>query len=96
MLIRKVPNPESVSQYRPISLCNYLYKILSKVLTNHLRPLLSELISPTQNAFVAGRQIHDNIGIAHELFHFLKTRRTKGKFELGIKLDMHKVYDRVE
>ncbi|KAM1235979.1 hypothetical protein ACFX2J_005375 [Malus domestica] len=38
----------------------------------------------------------DNIGIAHELFHFLKLRKTKSKFELGIKLDMHKAYDRVD
>lgn len=46
-----------------------------------------------QNAFVVDRQIQDNIGIAHELFHFLKLRKTKRKFELRIKLDMHKVYD---
>ncbi|KAM1214034.1 hypothetical protein ACFX2I_005400 [Malus domestica] len=48
------------------------------------------------NAFVGGRQIQDNIGIAHELFHFLKLRKTKSKFELGIKLDMHKAYNRVD
>lgn len=41
-------------------------------------------------------KVQDNIGIAHELFYFLKLRKTKCKFELGIKLDMHKAYDRVE
>ncbi|CAN6568827.1 unnamed protein product [Malus baccata var. baccata] len=96
VLIPKVQNSESVSQFRPISLCNYSYKILSKILANRLKPLLPEIISPTQNAFVVGRQIQDNIGIAHELFHFLKMRKAKCKFELGIKLDMHKAYDRVE
>ncbi|CAN6585206.1 unnamed protein product [Malus baccata var. baccata] len=95
-LIPKVQNPESVSQFRRISLCNYSYKIFSKVLANQLKRLLPVLISATQNAFVEGRQIQDNVGIAHELFHFLKNRKTKCNFELGIKLDMHKAYDRVE
>nr|XP_028962160.1 uncharacterized protein LOC103417751 [Malus domestica] len=96
VLIPKVASPESVAQYRPISLCNFSFKILSKVLANRLKPLLPELISLMQNAFVSDRQIQDNIGIAHELFHFLKLRKTKRKFELGIKIDMHKAYDRVE
>lgn len=46
--------------------------------------------------FVVRRQIQDNIGITHEIFHFLKLRKTKRKFELGIKMDMHKAYDLVE
>lgn len=94
--IPKVQNPEFVSQFRPISLCNYSYKVLLKLMANRIKPLLSDLIFPTQNAFMAGRQIQDNIGITHEIFHFLKMRKTKCKFELGIKLDMHKAYDRVE
>lgn len=96
VLIPKVQNSESVSQFRPISLCNYSYKVLSKVLANRLKHFLPHLISPMQNAFVAGRQIQDNIGIAHEIYHFLKLRKTKSKFKLGMKLDMHKAYDRVE
>ncbi|KAB2635662.1 ribonuclease H protein [Pyrus ussuriensis x Pyrus communis] len=96
VLIPKVPHPESVSQFRPISLCNHSFKVLSKVLANRLKVILPNLISPSQNAFVTGRQIQDNIGIAHEMFHFLKGRTTKSKFELGIKLDMQKAYDIVE
>ncbi|CAN6702186.1 unnamed protein product [Malus baccata var. baccata] len=94
VLIPKVPNPESVSQFRPISLCNYSYKVLSKVLANRLWVILPKIISHSQNAFVAGRQIQDIIGIAHEMFHFLKWMTDKRKFDLGIKLNMMKAYDR--
>lgn len=45
---------------------------------------------------MAGRQIQDNIGIAHELFHFPKTRKAECKFEFEIKLEIHKAYDREE
>ncbi|KAM1141546.1 hypothetical protein EV1_041111 [Malus domestica] len=58
--------------------------------------LIPKILNPESNAFVGDRQTQDNIGIAHELFHFLKLRKTKSKFELGIKLNMHKAYDRVE
>ena len=46
-LIPKVQNPERVSNFRPISLCNVIYKIISKAIANHLKPLLNSIISET-------------------------------------------------
>lgn len=82
VLIPKTANPTSVNQLWPISLCNYSYKIFSKLLENRLKPWLPSIISPAQTAFVEGRQIQDNILVAHEVFHFLKLRKVKIKLSL--------------
>ena len=70
-LIPKTRNPNEMAQFIPISLCNVIYKIISKVLCQRLKKVLPGLISKTQFTFVAGRQISDNIMIAQEMFHAL-------------------------
>lgn len=74
VLAPKGDNLETIKDLRPISLCNVLYKTISKVLANRLKPLIGSFISPEQAAFVPTRSIMDNALSAFEILHFMKCK----------------------
>jgi hypothetical protein len=96
ILILEKEEPELLKDFRPISLCNVIYKIISKCMVNRLQPLFGDLIADTQSAFIPGRLIMDNALIAFECLHALKHGSKKSKEFDVYKLDLTKAYDRVD
>ena len=95
VLIPKIRGPETLRNYRPISLCNTTYKIVTKIIVNRIRPVLGNLISPMQTAFVPGRRGTDNAIIVQELIHSISKAKGKEGY-MAIKIDLEKAYDKLE
>ena len=94
-LVPKIAYPNEVTHFRPISLCNVVYKVMSELLVNRLKPIMDSLITPYQNASIQGKNISDDILLAHEILNVLRKKKGR-KFSFGaLKIDMSKAYDRV-
>ena len=91
-LIPKKVNPFTFADFRPISLCNLLYKLISKVIATRLKPFLDSHISIEQYGFLKNWQIVEPIGIVQEALHTVKTKDTCA---LILKLDLVKAFDQV-
>ena len=95
-LILKVKSLVRVSEYRLIALCNILYKLISKVLANRLEKILPCVIFESQSAFQSNKAILDNILVAFETLHHIKSQKSRKMVFIVMKLDMSKVHDQVE
>ncbi|KAK3204570.1 hypothetical protein Dsin_018616 [Dipteronia sinensis] len=93
-LVPKVPNPSKIKDFRPISFCNTLYKIIAKIIANRIKPCLTDIISSSQLAFVAGRSIGDNILLVQELMRNYHKNVCCPK--LALKVDLMKAFDMVD
>ncbi|XP_027171438.1 uncharacterized protein LOC113771005 [Coffea eugenioides] len=78
MLIPKVPSPQDFSKYRPISLCNFFNKVLSRILADRLARILPKILSPQQTGFVKGRNITENYLLAQELMSGIRNKTGGG------------------
>lgn len=95
VLIPKGDHPSTLRDYCPISLHNVIYKLVTKVLVNRLRPMPVDIVSPLYSSFIPGRGTVDNAIIPQEFIHHMhKSKRRKG--EIIYKLDLEKAYDRVD
>ena len=95
VLIPKITHPKLITQFHPISLCNTLYKLVSCIIVQRLKPYMVEVINPCQAGFVPGRRTSDKIIIVQEVIRTLISRRGQTGY-VALKLDLEKAYDRLE
>ena len=93
VLVPKIKDLIRITDYHPISICNVVYKLASKILANRLKKILLSIIGESQSAFVHGRLITDNVLVAFEMMHHINQKKSGKVGEMALKLDMSKAYD---
>ena len=93
--IPKIQGPKMLGNYRPIGLCNTIYKVVTKIIVARLRPCLENLISPLQMASVLSRKRVDNVIIAQGVIHSLGKKKGRVGY-MALKIDLEKAYDKLE
>lgn len=95
-LIPKVRQPNTLTNFIHIPLCNVTFKIMTKATADRIKHTLNGIINPYQSAFIPEKLITDNIILSYEAFRTLNRNQSTKKGYVGIKLDMEKAYDRLE
>ena len=92
-LLPKTQDTSRIQQYRPICLLNVSFKIFTKVATIRVNSVADHLISPTQTAFMRGRNILEGVVTLHKTVHEL---HRKNQSAIIFKIDFEKAYDKVK
>ncbi|XP_042032272.1 uncharacterized protein LOC121778967 [Salvia splendens] len=92
-LIPKTSSNPKVRDYRPIPWCNVIYKVITKIISKRIGPSLLKFVNQAQSAFIPGRNIMDNVYLAHELLKGYMVKRSTPRF--AVKIDLRKAYDTI-
>jgi len=93
VLIPKKEKPETFMDYKAISLCNLVYKLISKLISCRIKSILLRNISNEQFVFLEGRKIQDVVGIAQGMLHSVKSQKLRSFL---LKIDLIKAYDYID
>ena len=91
-LTSKCEKPSTFADFRPISLCNLIYKVISKIVATRLNPILNRAISSQQFGFLKDHHVTELVGITQEVLHSVKAKNSN---VLVLKLDLVKAFGRV-
>jgi len=93
LILKKGKDPKKLDGWRPISLMNNDVKILSAALAARLRPLLPEVTSIEQGAFIENHVVHEGVRLVDQVIHTLESQRPAGRI---LAVDLRKAFDTVE
>ncbi|KAA3481008.1 reverse transcriptase [Gossypium australe] len=93
VLVPNVSNPENLTQFRPISLCSILYKLVMKIIANRFKSIFPNIINQEKIGFIARKSIIDNVIIAQEVLHSMRIK--KNVQWMAVKIDLEKAYNRM-